>query len=91
MHSPQYIHPASSQIKNGYIPWPAYATVQNRQRHHRASILPPGVTTRSSIQDNDGMGGAIRRFASVQLRSKSAATSKGRKVLYDPILQPISS
>ena len=91
LHSPQYIHPASSQIKNGYIPWPAYATVQNRQRHHRASILPPGVTTRSSIQDNDGMGGAIRRFASVQLRSKSAATSKGRKVLYDPMLQPISS
>ena len=79
LHSQPFIYPTSSQIKNGYIPWPAYATIQNRQRNQRASILPPGVTNNNLMHDNDGIGGTIRRFASIQLRSISAATSKGRR------------
>ena len=84
--SQPFVYPTSSQLQNGHIPWPAYATVQNRQRHHRASILPPGVTSDGSIQDNDGLGGTIRRFASIQLRSKSVASSKGRKHFSLPLI-----
>jgi hypothetical protein len=72
---PQY--PIITSTRNGYSPWPAYATVQSRQRPNRASILPPGVIS-SNGHDSDSIGRTIRRFASVQLRSKPGMSSKGR-------------
>ena len=74
---PQFSYPIINSTRNGYSPWPAYATVQVRQRHNRASILPPGVIG-SNGHDTDSIGGTIRRFASVQLRSKPGTSSKGR-------------
>ena len=81
-YSQQFVYQTSSHNRNGYEHWPVYATVQNRQRQHRASILPPGMITNNIGQDNDGIGGTIRRFASIQLRSKNATAPKGRKLRY---------
>ena len=62
---------------NGHGNIHTYATVQVRQRHTRASILPPGVVSCNG-KYVDRYGGKIRRFASVQLRPKTGVSHKGR-------------
>ena len=78
-YSQQFIYQTSNQNRNGFEQWPVYATVQHRQRHQRPSILPPGVMSNNIGQDNDGVGGTIRRYASIQLRSNNTTAPKGRK------------
>ena len=73
----QFSYPIFNSKTNGYSPWPAYATVQVRQRHNRTSILPPGAIGCNG-HNIDTNGGTIRRYSSVQLRSKPANSSKGR-------------
>ena len=72
-------YPNPKSIKNGYTPWPIYATVQVRQNKKRSSILPPGVKNCNAADIEGTTGGTIRRYASVQLRSKQgSSSSKGR-------------
>ena len=57
---------------------PPYATVHARQRHYRASILPPGaVSCGGSDVEDTGIG--IRRFSSVQLRPSYRNPLEGRR------------
>lgn len=72
-------YPNPKSIKNGYTPWPIYATVQVRQNKKRSSIFPPGVKNCNAADIEGTTGGTIRRYASVQLRSKQgSSSSKGR-------------